>query len=199
MSKRTRLLSAVLIVTGLLVVAFGGIALAHGPNNTHGALPDGWEQPEWGGHYGYGAFCTDAVSELLGLTHEEIQAQRYDGKSLLEVAAAQGVSEDALIEAILAAKQAIVQERVEAGILTQEQADLMLQQMEQRTLEAITRTTVGPMPDRGFCGYGQAGQSMERGAMRHWGMQGGGMGSDYGTMGFGAGMRGMNQFTGPSG
>ena len=91
----------------------------------------------------------------MGLTLEEIQAQRHDGRSLVEIATVQGVSEDAFVEAILAEKQAIVQERVETGILSQEQADLILPQMEQRTLEAITRTTVGPMTDRGsgiLCG-----------------------------------------------
>jgi len=102
----------------------------------------------------------------------------------VEIAAAQGVTEDTLVEAILAAKKEAIQERVEAGILTQEQSDRMFQQMEQRTIEAVNRTTVGPVgphEDRGA------------GAMRYGGSQGGN-GACYGDAGTGIGPGGMNKW-----
>ncbi len=145
MSKRAKLITAVLVTAGLLVVALAGAAFADGPNgpgvNSEDCLGQGW-----GHHHGLGTTNAEVVSELTGLTPDEIHAQRQEGKSLVEIAAAQGVNEDALVEAIMAAKKEVVQAKVAAGALTQEQADLMLQQMEQRTQQAVNRTTVGP-PD----------------------------------------------------
>ena len=62
----------------------------------------------------------DAVSELLGLSPEEIREEHESGKSLVEIAEEQGVSEDALIEAIMAAPKEAIEQKVEDGILTQE-------------------------------------------------------------------------------
>ena len=136
MSKRFKLMTISMVLIGVLAATFTGAALAAGPPEV-----DDEEQnycgAGWGGWQG-GATCSETVGDLLGLTHEEIEAQRHEGKSMVEIAAAQGVTEDTLVEAILAAKQ--------------EQSDRMFQQMEQRTIEAVNRTTVGPVgphEDRG--------------------------------------------------
>ncbi len=129
MSKKFRLVTVSMLLVGLLVTVFAGTAFAA---NAAGA--DGEEQSYYGAGWGgwqEGATCSDIVGDLLGLTHEEIEAQRHEGKSMVEIAAAQGVTEDALVEAILAAKQ--------------EQSDRMFQQMELRTTEAINRTEAGPI------------------------------------------------------
>lgn len=171
MGKRAKMLAVALVAISLLVVSVAGVALAQGPADTDD-MPAYCGQG-WGGYHGHGATSSETVSELSGLTPEEIQAQRQEGKSLVEIAAAQGVSEDALVEAIMAAKTEFIQQRVEAGTLTQEQADLMLEQMEQRTLQAVNRTIVGP-PDwsrgngRGACdGEAEFGDGM--GGMHRWG------------------------------
>ena len=83
------------------------------------------------------------------------------------------LSKNSFTEAIMAVKKEAVQAKVEAGILTQEQADLMLQQMEQRTQQAVNRTSVGP-PDwsrgngRGACS-GETGLGSGPGGMHRWG------------------------------
>jgi hypothetical protein len=105
------------------------------------------------------------------------------------------VSEDALVEAILDAKRETVQQRVEDGTLTQEQANLMLQQMEQRTIQMVNKVTVGPPDDRGCCGYGEAGVSTGPGMMRHWGKWGG-QETCYGETGLGTGPGDMNRWGG---
>jgi hypothetical protein len=105
MSKRAKLLTVSLALAGMVALSIGGVVLAHGPDDADAAVEDCWMQPGWGDHYGYGAICSETASELLGLTPEQIQAQRQAGKSLVEIAEAQGVSEDALIQAILAAKE----------------------------------------------------------------------------------------------
>ncbi|MDP2931660.1 MAG: DUF2680 domain-containing protein [Chloroflexota bacterium] len=178
MNKRAKILAATLVLAGLLAVSVTGVALAAGPNSPDGApLNCG------------GMGCSDTVSELLGLTPQEIQTQRQAGKSLVEIAAAKGVTENALVNAIMAAKKEAVQARVQAGTLTQEQANLMLQQMEQRTKEAVNRTTTGPLAgERGY-GCGQPGQGTGPGMMRAWGQ-----GTGNGAPGNGTGPGGMNRW-----
>lgn len=167
MNKRLRLLAVPLVIVGITVIAFAGIALAADPPRTDS---DGQYScgSGWGGYHGQVATCSEEVSNLLGLTPEEICAQRLEGKSLVEIAAAQGVSEEALVEAVMSAKTEAVQARVEAGAITREQADLMLQRMEQRTREMLNRTTTGP-PEwargRGRACYGETGLGAGPGGM----------------------------------
>jgi len=76
------------------------------------------------------AMVHDTISELLGLTPEEIHAEREAGKSLMDIAAAQGISEDELNEAFGNARVEALQEAVESGRITQEQADRMMERMQ---------------------------------------------------------------------
>ena len=150
MRKGMKMLIAALAVTGLLVASFAGVAMAADPADADGVCPYFGERQGQGGMRGFhGEGTSDAVSGILGLTAEEIQAQRLEGKSLVEIAAAQGVSEDALVAAIMAVKTEAIQQRVTEGTLTQEQATLMLQNMEQTTTESVNRTTVGPFANGG--------------------------------------------------
>lgn len=173
MNRKFKLLAISTVLVGILVLVFAGMVLADGPRG----LNDG-EQSDCGAECGDGqnheGIASEAVSDLLGLTHEEIEAQRSEGKSLVEIAATQGVSEDTLVEAIVTVKKEALQERVATGLLTQERADRMLQQMELRTVEAVNRTTVGPPEDRGgYRGYGKC-EDTSPGATRGMGRQGGG-------------------------
>ena len=189
MSKRAKWLVAVLALTGILAVTVGGAALAHGPADDNGTQSYCGDH-ELGGYHGHGAICSETVSELLGLTHEEIHELRLEDKSLGDIAADQGISEDALVAAIMAARTEAVQARVEAGYLTQEQADAMLEQMQQRTYEAINRTGVGPADwsqGHGCGGLGEGNWNGETG----FGMGSGGMMHGGGGMGFGMGNGGM--------
>jgi hypothetical protein len=172
MNRKVKLLAISTVLVGILVLVFAGMVQADGPRGlNNGEWIDC--EAECGGWQNRGAgIASETVSELLGLTHEEIEAQRSEGISLVEIAAAQGVSEDTLVEAINAAKKEALQERVAAGFITQEQADLMLQQMEQRTVEAVNRTTIGPPEDRGYCGYGK-GEATGSGTTRGMGRWGG--------------------------
>ncbi|MFC2066247.1 hypothetical protein ACFLUO_04195 [Chloroflexota bacterium] len=165
MKKGLKLLGLGVGVVAIMALTLGGTVFADTPEETDAqACGAGW-----GGWQG-GATCSETVGDLLGLTHEEIEAQRHEGKSMVEIAAAQGVTEDTLVEAILAAKQ--------------EQSDRMFQQMEQRTIDAVNRTDVGPVgthEDRGA------------GAMRYGGNQNSQETCDGTELGTGRGMwgRGM--------
>lgn len=147
MKKRFKILALAVSIAAVLVLSVGAVALAAGPG---GGAGKGACVGTGGGQ----AVCSDAVTKLLNMTAEEVQALRQQGQSLVQIAATKGVTEAQLVAAIMAEKTAEVQTRVTAGTLTQAQADLMLQQMEQNTIRAVNRTTVG-RPE--WAGSGQGG------------------------------------------
>jgi len=110
-------------------------------------------KPAWAGQ-------PDEVAALLGMTADEIRAERQAGKSLAQIAATKGVSEDKLIGTILDAKKAILAKLVADGKLTQAQADLMVEHMQTQIKTMVERTTVGPM--QGRQGMGEMRGSMGR-------------------------------------
>jgi hypothetical protein len=137
-TRKTGLIVAGATLAVVMVLSLGAIAFAQNRGNGLGT-----------------GSCPAAVTELLGMTPAEIQAQRLEGKSLVQIAAAKGVTEDQLKNAILTARQTQLKERVTAGTLTQEQATLMLQTMEQNVVQAINRTTTGRPDWAGINGNGQ--------------------------------------------
>jgi hypothetical protein len=112
-----------------------------------------WGAPEWAGE-------SEAVQALLGMTAEQIQAERLAGKSLAQIAAGKGVSEDELISAILEAKKADLAKLVADGKLTQAQADLMIQNMQAQVKTMVERTSVGPVGNQS---QGRTGGMMGQG------------------------------------
>jgi hypothetical protein len=96
-----------------------------------GGWKGGWG---WGQH---GMGLIDALAELTGLEPADLNAELQEGKTLLEVADAHGVSAEQLVEAALAYRAEVLQQRVEAGYLTQEQADGMLDHMEEEMIEHL--------------------------------------------------------------
>jgi hypothetical protein len=167
MTKKAKWL-VVFAVVGLLVVAFAGTALAAGPlgsnvanANCTGTCPGpGGGDPRVGG-----IFNDDVVTKLLGLTPEQIQEQRQAGKSLVQIAATKNISEDALINAIMADRKADLQKLVDAKTLTQDQANQRLDFMKTQIKTMVERTTVGPPATRGMMGGagGFGGGMMGRG------------------------------------
>lgn len=159
MKRKLVLLAISLSVAAIAALSIGAVVGAATPPDaaTAATCPCGG----YGNGGGWLGVDTDAVvAKLLGMTEADIQAQRQAGKSLVEIAKARNVTQQQLVDAIMAAKKAAVQSRVTAGTLTQERATIMLQQMEQATVQAVTRTTIGPPEGRGAGnGMGRFGQS----------------------------------------
>lgn len=92
----------------------------------------------------------DAVAEALGLDPEGLFRELHAGKSLTDVAEAQGVELEAVQEAIRATRaegmKAAIQQAVEDGRLSQDQADWLLKGLE-----------LGFMPGRRGFGRGMRG------------------------------------------
>ena len=161
MSRRSKIILVVIGVVGLLALTLGSTVLAAGSVNGAGSGTICDCDQELRLHHGssdagfYGDGVCEAVCQLLDIAQDELHSLRLEGKSLVEIATEKGISEDALMEAIMAVKGATIQEQVEAGILTQEQAELKLQQMLEKTYQAANRTTVGPFSgnQNGVGGY----------------------------------------------
>jgi hypothetical protein len=76
----------------------------------------------------------DTAAEALEMTPEELFAELRAGKNLAEIAEEQGVEAEAVFEAVSAARgevmQQAIEQAVEDGRLSQEQADWLLEGLE---------------------------------------------------------------------
>jgi len=123
--------------------------LGAGPSGKLGAGPSGWHAGGRGrgglgpGLLGRSMFgrgggdrwtMFDTAAEALGLTPEELFAELHSGKSLEEIAEAQGVEmqavQDALHAAQAEARQEAIEQAVEDGKMSQAQADWLLEGLE---------------------------------------------------------------------
>jgi hypothetical protein len=116
--------------------------------------------PAWAGE-------PEEVEALLGMTDEQIQAERLAGKSLAQIAASKKVSEDKLISTMVEAKKVDLAKLVAAGKLTQTQMDTMVKNMQTQVTTMVERTNVGPA-----FAQGQAQPGMGQGQTRPDGMMG---------------------------
>jgi len=160
MKRKLTLLAISLTVAAIAALSIGATVFAATPEaSTPTTCPCGGTGNGPNGGW-MGVNTPDVVTKLLGLTPEQLQAERQAGKSLVEIAATKNVTQAQLVDAIMAAKKEAVQAKVAAGTLTQERANLMLQQMEQATNQAVTRATIGQPEGRGGAGaMGRMGQS----------------------------------------
>ncbi|MCJ7738507.1 MAG: hypothetical protein MUQ10_14545 [Anaerolineae bacterium] len=151
--NKKRLLNVVLGVAGAGMILAGsvGIALAQGPTQPEAGQrlmrsQDGdcaiCEMSEWqganagdstrmGGWRGgmRGESLVDTLAGVTGLSLEEVLAELDAGKTLSEVAEANGVSADVVVEEHLAQRTADLAQAVVDGRFSQEQVDLMLAEM----------------------------------------------------------------------
>jgi hypothetical protein len=85
-----------------------------------------------------------AAAEALGLTEDELHEALAGGQTLAEVAAAEGVDLQTVIDAMVADAAEHLAAEVEAGDLTQEEADARLE----HATERITARANGEEPPR---------------------------------------------------
>lgn len=99
----------------------------------------------------------NAIAEQLGMTSEELTAAIDGGKTLAQIAEEKGVSTADLAATMESGMKAGLAKAVEDGILTQEQADQMLEQMAGQYEWMITNMGSGMMGGRGMMGRGSGG------------------------------------------
>ena len=130
MSKRT-----------VLATAGAAFAFAAGAG---GALADRGPGPRGPGGRGGGRADAAAIASYLGLTQAELRAQLRSGKTLAQVAQAQGKSVSGLEDAIYGAAKRRLDAAVDAGRLTAAQEQTMLAGLKSHLDEIVNHT--GPLP-----------------------------------------------------
>ena len=88
----------------------------------------------------------DTVASTLGLTVEEVRTAISNGQTLAQLAEANGSSGQELIDALVVAAKAHLDEEVAAGEHTQDEADAKLVEATTRITEFVNNTPAeGPM------------------------------------------------------
>jgi len=143
--KKKLLIGAGVALIVLLLAGLAGATFVFAQEPTP-PIPFGWHGGGRGmGGFGRGGFgwagggqwtMFDTAAEALGLTPEELFAELHAGKSLDDIAEAKGVDVQTVYDAMSAARgeamQQALQQAVEDGRITQEQADQMIGRLEHR-------------------------------------------------------------------
>jgi len=121
-----------ILIVGLVVLALGvlgvGAALAQGPT------PYAGNGPMMGGNGGgwMHDYVEQALAAKLGLTEEQVEDQLTAGKSMYQIALDNGIKQEAITEFMNQVHQDAFAKAVKDGVVTQEQADWMLQRVQSR-------------------------------------------------------------------
>ncbi|MGE5273379.1 MAG: hypothetical protein ACM3QU_06340 [Verrucomicrobiota bacterium] len=129
------------VAAGTITKAQGDELKARIASGDFPLIPAGFGHHGIGGH-GFGHLS--AAAAYLGLSESELQTQLASGKTLADVAKAQGKSVDGLVSALLADEKKELDAAVAAGRLTQAQADELLASAEQRITAMVNGTMPGP-------------------------------------------------------
>ena len=113
-----------------------------------------------GGGFGHGGpghggpASLDAAAKYLGLTEAQLHTQLESGKTLAEIAKAQGKTVDGLEKALTAATKTKLDAAVKAGTITQAQADELLKRTTDHLDDLVNGTLAfrAQHGDRGFGG-----------------------------------------------
>ncbi len=108
-------------------------------------------------HYGMGlrhGAILDAAASYLGLSERALRDQLWSGKSLSDVAKAQGKSVNGLKSALVSAIRSNLDEAVKDGRLTSAQRDRLLSDLESRLDALVTTPASGPLHVGGARGWG---------------------------------------------
>jgi predicted DNA-binding protein YlxM (UPF0122 family) len=165
----------VLGVSGALVLLLGGVGVAYAQ----------WPQPPADGQsfFGEGRFpgkgmlggrffgggpmrggrfqdghqsLVTITAELTGLSEDEVIAALEDGQTFAEIAEAEGIDPQAIVDAAIAEAETRLQEAVDEGLLTEERMDQVLERLTEELPERLEQPWEpgGPMGG-GFGPFGE--------------------------------------------
>ena len=125
----------------------GGYGQGYGPGGMMGGNGQGYGPGMMGGNgrgygRGYGPgmmggegvgfmhdYMVSAFADAIGLTQQQVEERLANGETMVEIATAQGITQDALPALITQVRTAALDQAVAAGVITRAQADLMLERM----------------------------------------------------------------------
>lgn len=154
MNKRTFL---ALISAGLVAgLVFGSVGAAYAATDTPGPLGGGARMGQ--AIRDVGGRLIDILADLTGLSVEDVQAERAAGSSISDIAEANGVATETVVDEALAARKAILDAKVADGSITQEQADLAYERMTERVTERVSTDEAGAPSWSGSATGGRGGR-----------------------------------------
>lgn len=163
----------VLGMVGLVALIFGATSLVYAQTESTPPYGDyGYGSGMMGGrgyhHSGmvdgeYGPYhdlMVESFADALGLTEDQVEERLASGEMMWQIAEAQGSTWDEFVEIMQTARTAMLDQAVNNGLLTQEQADFMQTRGMSRGLG---------MGFGGCTGYGAGSQSgLQRGPQNRW-------------------------------
>jgi len=154
-----------------LAVLLGSVGAAYAQGNQPpvGDRPFYPDCPAYGGALGsgsrmyagrglgmHGFSLVDATAEVTGLSVDEVTAALEEGQTFAQIAEAQGVDPQAIVEAFLVDRKAALDEAVAEGRLSQDQADEMLEEMTDHLTDRLSQ----PWTPRSYEGHTGRGGRM---------------------------------------
>lgn len=114
------------LIMGMILMAAGFAipAFAHGSDDSNNNSSSGevyLDQP-----------TVTRLAQTLSITPDALIAELESGKTLAQIASGQGIPEETIINTILAPYQSMIQLRVDYGYITQEEANALLIEAEER-------------------------------------------------------------------
>jgi hypothetical protein len=176
MFKKLGIVLGSAVVIGLVGLLVASAAFAQGSTPTATTTPQTSAPQGKSGLQGRGAPGAggpnggmDEIAKLLNMTPDQIRAERVLGKTIADLAKEKGVSDQQLVDALVASQKTVLDQAVTDGRLTQVQADKWLEWYKQSAALQLTEPYArgfGGMPGgfggmRGFGGMpgrGQGGQ-----------------------------------------
>ena len=175
MMKKIWIIGIVVIAAALAV----GSAFAQAPTPTEPGT--GYGPGTMGGRGGYGMmgqgffqsrptdgsygpmheYMVEAFAEAFGISATDLESRLAAGESMWQVAEAYGINPEDFSVLRLEVRAGALQQAVEAGIITQEQANWMNQRMDSRGFAGGACNGMGPdgrdRPSSGMRGFGNRG------------------------------------------
>ena len=175
MFKKLGIVLGSAVVVGLVGLLVASAAFAQGSTPTATATPQAGAPQGKLGLQGRGApgpnGGMDEIAKLLNMTSDQIWAERVLGKTISDLAKEKGVSDQQLVDALVASQKTLIDQAVTDGRLTQAQADKWLEWYKQSAALQLTEPYAGGfggMPGgfggmRGFGGMPGRGQGAQPG------------------------------------
>ena len=150
-----------LLIAALIVLALGAIGVGV-------AFAQGGQPPAGQGGYGWmHDYVEQALAAKLGLTEEQVEDQLAAGKPMYQIALDNGIKQEDLANFMSGVHKDAFAKAVKDGVLTQAQADRMLQRM-QNMFQYGYGPGNCPMHNGQGAPFGR-GQGMGPGMMGRWG------------------------------
>ncbi len=158
---------------GVIALAFGAVGIAFAQTGSPQPYGNAGNGPGMmGGRGGYGGGMIDGeaglyhatrmeiFAEALGLTVSELEARLESGETMWQIAEAEGVTWEEFSGIMVEARAAMLDQALEDGTITQEQADFMNSRGQMR----------GPGRGYGSCMGSEYGsqQGSQRGPQNRW-------------------------------